>query len=130
MQAAPRYGDVVGEVHAFLEARVSACVAAGIDPALLCVDPGIGFGKTVAHNVALLRALDRIRVRGCGLLVGASRKSFIGHLSRGEDTSRRLPGSLAVALHAAEAGADILRVHDVAETRQALEIWRALRGAG
>jgi dihydropteroate synthase len=130
MQAAPRYGDVVGEVHAFLEARVSACVAAGIDPALLCVDPGIGFGKTVAHNVALLRALDRLRVRGCGLLVGASRKSFIGHLSRGEDTSRRLPGSLAVALHAAEAGADILRVHDVAETRQALEIWRALRGAG
>jgi dihydropteroate synthase len=120
----------VAEVRAFLEARVVACVAAGLDPARLCVDPGIGFGKTVGHNVALLRTLAALRVRGCGLLVGASRKSFIGHLSRGEDTSRRLPGSLAAALHAAEAGADILRVHDVAETRQALEIWRALRGAG
>ena len=130
MQAAPRYDDVVAEVRAFLEARVVACVAAGLDPARLCVDPGIGFGKTVGHNVALLRTLAALRVRGCGLLVGASRKSFIGHLSRGEDTSRRLPGSLAAALHAAEAGADILRVHDVAETRQALEIWRALRGAG
>jgi dihydropteroate synthase len=130
MQAAPCYDDVVAEVRAFLEARVVACVAAGMDPARLCVDPGIGFGKTVGHNVALLRTLAALRVPGCGLLVGASRKSFIGHLSRGEDTSRRLPGSLAAALHAAEAGADILRVHDVAETRQALEIWRALRGAG
>jgi dihydropteroate synthase len=130
MQAAPHYDDVVCEVRAYLEARIAACSAAGIDPALLCVDPGIGFGKTVAHNVDLLRSIARLRIQGCGLLVGASRKSFIGHLSRGEDTSRRLPGSLAVALHAAEAGVDVLRVHDVAETRQALEIWRALRGAG
>ena len=130
MQRDPRYGDVVAEVAAFLAARVEACVAAGIPRARICVDPGIGFGKTVEHNLALLRGLPALRAEGCALLVGASRKGFIGKLSRGEDASRRLPGSLAVALHAAAAGADILRVHDVAETRQALGIWRALQAAG
>jgi dihydropteroate synthase len=129
MQVAPRYDDVVADVAAFLADRVEACVAAGIPRGLICVDPGIGFGKTVDHNVALLRGLRALRVAGCGLLVGASRKAFIGKLSRGEPPMQRLPGSLAVALHAADAGADILRVHDVAETRQALEIWRVLRGA-
>jgi dihydropteroate synthase len=130
MQGDPHYGDVVAEVGDFLAARVEACVAAGIPRARICVDPGIGFGKTVEHNLALLRGLAALRPEGCALLVGASRKGFIGKLSRGEDTSRRLPGSLAVALHAAAAGADVLRVHDVAETRQALEIWRALQAAG
>ncbi len=130
MQRDPHYGDVVAEVGDFLAARVEACVAAGIPRARICVDPGIGFGKTVEHNLALLRGLAALRPEGCALLVGASRKGFIGKLSRGEDTSRRLPGSLAVALHAAAAGADVLRVHDVAETRQALEIWRALQAAG
>jgi dihydropteroate synthase len=130
MQVAPRYDDVVREVGAFLAARVAACAAAGIDRGRLCVDPGIGFGKTVAHNLALLRALPALCVAGCGLLVGASRKAFIGKLSRGESPPERVPGSIAVALHAAAAGADILRVHDVAETRQALEVWRALQGAG
>lgn len=129
MQAAPRYQDVVGEVAAYLASRVAACVAAGVSPGRICVDPGIGFGKTPGHNLSLLRALAALRVPGCGMLVGASRKSFIAALSRGEDAGSRLPGSLAVALHAAEAGADILRVHDVAETRQALEIWRLLRAA-
>jgi dihydropteroate synthase len=127
MQVAPRYDDVLAEVAAFLAARVEACVAAGIPRDRICVDPGIGFGKTVAHNVALLRGVAALRSAGCGLLVGASRKGFIGRLSRGEPPMARLPGSLAIALHAADAGADILRVHDVAETRQALEIWRALR---
>ncbi len=130
MQADPRYDDVVREVHGFLAGRVAACEAAGIPRARICIDPGIGFGKTVEHNLALLRGLGDLRVEGCALLVGASRKGFIGKLSRGEDTSRRLPGSLAVALHAASAGADILRVHDVAETRQALRIWQALHPAG
>jgi dihydropteroate synthase len=127
MQDDPRYDDVVREVGEHLAARVDALVAAGIDPRRIAVDPGIGFGKTVAHNVALLRGVAALRSAGCGLLVGASRKGFIGRLSRGEPPMARLPGSLAIALHAADAGADILRVHDVAETRQALEIWRALR---
>lgn len=130
MQIAPHYDDVVREVGAYLAARVAACAAAGIDRARLCVDPGIGFGKTVEHNLALLRGLRDLRVPGCGLLVGASRKAFIGKLSRGESPPERVPGSIAVALHAAAAGADILRVHDVAQTRQALEVWRALQAAG
>lgn len=130
MQLAPRYGDVVAEVGAFLAARAEACVAAGIPRDRICIDPGIGFGKTIEHNLALLRGLASLRVAGCALLVGASRKGFIGRLSRGEEPMRRLPGSLAVALHAAASGADILRVHDVAETHQALAIWRALQAAG
>jgi dihydropteroate synthase len=127
MQRAPRYDDVVGEVAVFLAQRVAACRAAGVTDDRICIDPGIGFGKTVAHNLALLRDLPSLRLPGIALLVGASRKSFIARLSRDEDVSQRLPGSLAVALHAADAQVDILRVHDVAETRQALEIWRALR---
>ena len=126
MQRAPRYDDVVAEVAAFLAARVAACREVGLDESRICVDPGIGFGKTVAHNLSLLRSLDRLRPPGIALLVGASRKSFIARLSAGEPPAERLPGSLAAALAAAARGADILRVHDVAATRQALAVWRAI----
>jgi dihydropteroate synthase len=130
MQADPRYADVVGEVAAFLAARVAACRAAGIGDERLCVDPGIGFGKTVEHNLALLRGLAALRPPGVALLVGASRKGFVARLSAGEPPAARLPGSLAAALAAASRGADILRVHDVAATRQALAVWRAIEPPG
>lgn len=130
MQQAPRYDDVVAEVAAFLAERVAACRAAGIALERICVDPGIGFGKTVAHNVALLARLAALRPAGAALLLGASRKSFIAKLSRGEDADHRLPGSLAAALHGAAAGVDIVRVHDVAQTRQALDVWQAIRAPG
>ncbi len=127
MQARPFYADVVAEVREFLARRVADCLSAGIPLERLCIDPGIGFGKTLAHNLALLRQLPQLRPPGVALLVGASRKSFIAGLSRGEAADQRLPGSIAVALHAAAAGIDILRVHDVAATRQALDVWRGLR---
>jgi dihydropteroate synthase len=128
MQQAPVYDDVVAEVLAYLAGRIAACEAAGIPRNRLIVDPGIGFGKTVEHNLALLRALPRFHDLGCPLLVGVSRKSFIGALVREPDPAKRLPGSLAAGLFAAQAGAAILRVHDVAETAQALALWRALAG--
>ena len=127
MQANPSYGDVVAEVADFLGRRVAACRAAGIARERLCIDPGIGFGKNVAHNLALLRHLPRLRQTGVALLIGASRKSFIARLSRGAPAEQRVPGSIAVALHAAERGVDMLRVHDVAATIQALDVWRELR---
>jgi dihydropteroate synthase len=129
MQADPRYGDVVAEVRGFLGERAAACESAGIARADICIDPGIGFGKTVAHNLALLKHLEAIRELGYPVLIGASRKSFIGKLSHGEAPKQRLGGSLAVALAAAERGAAILRVHDVAETAQALALWRAISEA-
>src|SRR3546814_15530546 len=97
--SAPHYYDVVGEVLAYLECRFAACVAAGIARDRLILDPGIGFGKTVDHNLALLRALPRFHGLGCPLLIGVSRKSFIGAIAGEPDPPRRLPGSLAVALH-------------------------------
>lgn len=127
MQADPSYRDVVLEVAGYLGQRVAACRAAGIARERLCVDPGIGFGKSVAHNLALLRHLPRLRQAEVALLIGASRKSFIARLSHGEPAEQRVPGSIAVALHAAESGVDLLRVHDVAATIQALDVWRELR---
>ena len=126
MQREPRYADVVGEVLALLAARVDACVAGGIARERIAIDPGIGFGKTVAHNVALLAATRRFVATGLPVLIGVSRKSFIARLSAGEAPKERLPGSLAAALFAAAQGAAILRVHDVAATRQALAVWRAI----
>jgi dihydropteroate synthase len=126
MQHAPQYNDVVAEVAAFLASRLNECRAAGMTDDQLCIDPGIGFGKTVEHNLALLRGLDRICALGAPVLVGASRKSFIAKLSRGEPADQRLGGSLAAALWAAAYGASILRVHDVAATAQALRVWRAV----
>jgi dihydropteroate synthase len=126
MQDNPTYGDVVAEVSAYLAGRIAACEAAGIARPRLAVDPGIGFGKTVAHNVALLQSLDRLRRLGCAVVIGVSRKSFIARLSRGEAPADRLGGSLAAALAAVARGAHILRVHDVAATAQALKVWQAV----
>ena len=122
MQDNPTYDDVVLDVYDVLEARIAACEAAGIARARLIVDPGIGFGKTVAHNLALLGALSLYHGTGCAVRVGASRKSFIGRVS-GAAASDRVPGSVAAALLAVSQGVQLLRVHDVAATRQALAVW-------
>lgn len=129
MQDDPRYGDVVAEVFNDLERRIAGCLAAGMAKSRLIADPGIGFGKTLAHNLALLGALERFKGLGVRLLVGASRKRFIAALDREGPAADRIGGSIATALHAAQAGASILRVHDVAATRQALAVAGALEKA-
>lgn len=126
MQDAPAYDDVLLDVLDFLDARIAAAEAAGIPRTRLLVDPGIGFGKTVAHNLALIRGLSLLHDTGCAILFGASRKRFIGTLGEAPDPDDRLPGSLAVALEALRQGAQVLRVHDVKETRQAVALWSAL----
>ena len=128
MQDDPRYDDVVGEVRNYLAGRIEACVQAGIPREKIAVDPGIGFGKTVTHNVELLAGIGRLAELGCAVVLGVSRKSFIGKLSRGEDAKNRLAGSLAAALAGVARGVHVLRVHDVAETRQALTVWAAIAG--
>ena len=127
MQRKPRYDDASLDVFDSLAAHVNAAEAAGIPRERIIVDPGIGFGKTARHNLEILRDLALFHGLGCPLLVGASRKSFIGRLNAREAPKARLPGSLAAALHALGEGAHILRVHDVAETLQALAIWRGIR---
>jgi dihydropteroate synthase len=127
MQDAPAYDDAALDVYDYLDSRISACADAGIDRSLIMIDPGIGFGKTVAHNLALLNQLTLFHGLGAPILVGVSRKGFIARLSAGEPASDRLPGSLAAGLWAAQQGARILRVHDVAETMQALRMADALR---
>ena len=107
-------------------AGLRAAIAAGIAPRRIVIDPGIGFGKTQAHNLALIRQLSMFHGLGCPILLGASRKRFIGTISGADDPQARLPGSLAVALCGVAQGAQILRVHDVAETRQAIALWRAV----
>ena len=127
MQQAPVYGDVVGEVRAFLEERVIAARAAGIADDRLVLDPGFGFGKTLAHNLELLRRQPELSMDGLPLLAGLSRKSMLGTMT-GREVGQRMPASIAAALLAAQRGARILRVHDVAETRDALAVWQALEG--
>lgn len=127
MQVAPAYGDVVGDVCEFLRGRIDACAAAGMDPRLLLVDPGIGFGKTLAHNLALLAGLHELCSLGPPVLVGLSRKSMIGALT-GRPVKERLAGSLAAAVLAVERGARLVRVHDVAPTVDALRVAWALHG--
>ena len=125
MQAQPRYTDVVAEVIAFLRERIAALVAAGVELERICVDPGLVFGKTVEHNYALLRATGRPVSRSMRpVLIGLSRKSMIGAVT-GRPVEERLPGSIAGALAACAHGAKIVRVHDVAETVDALKVWRA-----
>jgi dihydropteroate synthase len=125
MQQHPAYTDVVAEVIAFLRARVDAMLAAGIAKQRICVDPGFGFGKSVEHNYALLRATGRIeQALGLPVLAGLSRKSMIGAIT-GRPVEQRLAGSLAGALAAVAHGAKIVRVHDVAETVDALKVWQA-----
>jgi dihydropteroate synthase len=125
MQQAPSYRDVVADVRDFLQARAGALVAAGVARERIVIDPGIGFGKTLAHNLQLLSSLDVLAADGLPVLAGVSRKSMIGALT-GRVVSQRLAGSLAAMLAAAARGARILRVHDVAESRDALEVWRAI----
>ena len=125
MQHKPDYTDVVTEVSQFLQQRIAACLAAGIPPSSIAIDPGFGFGKTLEHNLRLLRQLPEIGSLGFPLLVGLSRKSLIGHLLQ-RDISQRLPASLALGLMALERGAKILRVHDVAATRDIIDIFIAI----
>jgi dihydropteroate synthase len=129
MQDAPRYDDVLVEVYEWLEDRIAAAEAAGIAREKILIDPGIGFGKTVAHNLELMNGLALLHGLGCPVVLGASRKRMIGALSREAPADRRLAGSLALALKAAEQGVQLIRVHDVAETVQALKVWRGLRDA-
>ncbi|MZR32140.1 dihydropteroate synthase [Sneathiella litorea] len=129
MQDNPTYDDVVAEVLAYLRERIAVCEAAGISRDNIITDPGIGFGKTIDHNLSLLKALPEFHALGCEVLLGASRKKFIGQLTDEPVAKQRVIGSVAVALYGATAGVHILRVHDVKETRQALEIWQAIQSA-
>lgn len=126
MQDEPHYDDVVGEVHRFLAERVFACEMAGIDKRRMLVDPGFGFGKTLEHNLALLRALDRFRDLAAGVFAGISRKAMIGTLTAHKDGAERATGSAAAAMIAVQRGAIIVRVHDVAATHDALAVWQAV----
>ncbi|MDP1538391.1 MAG: dihydropteroate synthase [Burkholderiales bacterium] len=125
MQQAPRYADVVAEVRGYLQQRIAAAQQAGIAGNRLVVDPGFGFGKTLTHNLELLRRLDEITALGVPVLAGLSRKSMIGAVT-GREVGERTFGSVAAALIAAQHGAAILRVHDVAATRDALAVWNAV----
>jgi dihydropteroate synthase len=127
MQHAPSYADVVGEVRAFLAGRVAESIAAGLTPERLAVDPGFGFGKTLEHNLALLRRLGELAADGPPVLVGLSRKSMLGTLT-GRAAGERVYGSVALAVIAALNGARIIRAHDVAATVEALKVAAAVRG--
>ena len=129
MQQAPSYRDVVADVGDFLQRRVAACVAGGIGRERLLLDPGFGFGKTVQHNLELLRGLPRLAALGLPLVAGFSRKSMIGKLL-GRDVAQRLPASLALAVLAVERGAAIIRTHDVGATVDAVAMWTALAELG
>jgi dihydropteroate synthase len=127
MQANPRYGDVVDDVRAFLAGRIEVAVAAGVDEERIWVDPGIGFGKALEHNLELLRRLGELRELGRPLVVGTSRKSFIAKIDD-SPVEQRLGGTIASSILAAAEGADVLRVHDVAETAQAARVASAILG--
>jgi dihydropteroate synthase len=126
MQDDPRYGDVLLDVYDALAARLARAEALGIDRARIVLDPGIGFGKTLQHNLALLRGLSLFHGLGCALLLGTSRKRFIGTIGRAEAADARAPGSIVTAMAGVAQGVQIVRVHDVPETRQALRLWHAL----
>jgi dihydropteroate synthase len=126
MQCEPVYADAPIEVAEYLASRIADCTAAGIAGERIVVDPGIGFGKRKAHNLEILERLTLLHTLGCGLLLGVSRKSLIGALSNAAAPKERLPGSLAGALHGLSQGVQILRVHDVAATRQAIAIWQGI----
>ncbi len=129
MQSAPEYDDVVGQVRHFLKARLDQLVESGFSADRVLVDPGFGFGKTLAHNIALMQNLDSFSSLGAGVLVGVSRKRMIGELTAQDDPVKRVSGSLAAALFAARAGAAMVRVHDVRETCDALAVWKELHCA-
>ncbi len=127
MQANPSYDDVLLDIYDFLEARIEAAESTGIPRERIIIDPGIGFGKTPAHNLALIRGFALFHSLGCPVLLGVSRKRFIGSIGAEPDAMKRAPGSIAAGLWGIGQGAQILRVHDVAETAQALKIWQALQ---
>lgn len=127
MQQRPQYQDVVEEVEVFLQARVEACALAGIGPERLLLDPGFGFGKTLAHNLSLFDSLPQLCALGFPVLVGVSRKSMVGDIT-GRAVDQRMPGSITLAALAAERGAAIIRAHDVRETADALAVVAALKG--
>lgn len=132
MQREPRYEDVVSEVREFLARRAEAAISAGVEPARVILDPGIGFGKTLEHNLALIESLDAIADLGYPVLFGASRKSFIGKILGGEAESAggRVFGTVATSVLAYERGASVFRVHDVRANREALEMAAAVGGSG
>lgn len=127
MQDAPIYDDVVADIFDWLEARIDVCVAAGILRDRIIVDPGIGFGKTLAQNLSLIREIGTFQGLGCPVLLGVSRKKLIGTVSDDAPVDARLGGSLALALHGVAHGVQIVRVHDVAATVQAIALWRAVQ---
>jgi dihydropteroate synthase len=127
MQANPEYGDVVAEVRDFLAARLAAAVATGVDESRIWIDPGIGFGKTDRHNLELLRGLGALAALGRPIVIGTSRKSFIGRTD-GSAIDERLGGTIATSILAAAAGASVLRVHDVREMAEALDVASAVLG--
>ena len=127
MQDDPRYDDVLVEIYLWLEERIAAAIEAGVAREQVLVDPGFGFGKNVGHNLELMNGLALFHSLGCPLVVGASRKRTIGALSNEAPVDKRVAGSIAFALKAVEQGAQIVRVHDVFETVQALRVWRGLR---
>jgi dihydropteroate synthase len=129
MQEDPRYNDVVSEVKAFLEERLRFAVSEGVPEERVWLDPGIGFGKTVEHNLELLRRLDEIVAIGRPVVIGTSRKSFLGKLTGGRDESERLPGTIATNVIALERGASVFRVHDVAQVSDALAVAAATFGS-
>jgi len=127
MQDQPTYSDVVAEQMAFFEERIQTCLQAGLARENLVIDPGFGFGKQLAHNLTLLHRLSELNTLGYPVLAGLSRKSMLGHLTGREKANERASASVAAALLAAQRGAAILRVHDVAETADALKVWLALK---
>ncbi|MBN8776320.1 dihydropteroate synthase [Thiomonas arsenitoxydans] len=126
MQQAPHYADVLGEVREFLWSRAATAESMGIDRSRIALDPGFGFGKTLEHNLTLAKGLPALAQSGYPLLVGLSRKSMIGALT-GRDVGQRLPGSLGAVLACVAAGAQIVRVHDVGSTCDAIKVWSAMR---
>ncbi len=130
MQVAPRYDDVVGEVRAFFEGRLAALLAAGVRRECICWDPGIGFGKSLEHNLALLSHLEEVRVDDLPLLMGLSRKRFLGMVLNDVSAGRGVVPTVAMSLYAGLHGAEIHRVHEVGPLRQALDLWRACDARG
>ncbi len=126
MQENPQYDDVLLDVYDFLETQITALTAAGVSAKKIVIDPGIGFGKTQAHNLALLARLSLFHTLGCPVLLGASRKKFIGTIGEAPLAGDRVAGSVAVALEGWAQGAQIVRVHDVVETKQAMRLWQAV----
>jgi dihydropteroate synthase len=129
MQQAPQYDNVTQEVFEYLSRRIETLVARGVDQSRIAIDPGIGFGKTLDHNLALLNQTHLFCELGCAVLIGVSRKSFIAKLGKDELPKERLPGSLSAGLAVIAKGAKILRVHDVAETVQAINVWQRIQDA-